>query len=296
VRDCGNCGYLLAPDWTDCKRCGAEAPRVEPAAPAARWMGGTTIGGDASGTAPTIASPAIRDGFDPRYSAPARIGFGDPTTPSYAPPWPRDPWSSGTRSVAKKSPFSTSLGRALLVVLLTLGGFAGWKYMQAVRNAPPEEVAAFLDGEGDTYTPVGLGYSVRMPFAPTVSTQTETVYGATVTISMAVIEREDWELGVGVFDLPVQVPDAQADSVLREAVSGGTAEISGTLEEQASTTHQGLPAVDAQLKADDGHPVHVRVVASGSRIYLVMAHSITATDDIFDELVASFDLASSTSA
>ncbi|MGQ0825645.1 MAG: hypothetical protein ACT4OX_11595 [Actinomycetota bacterium] len=323
---CDNCGYLVPADWEECKRCHAavtagvlapvtatpSAPAATPsAAPAAPWL--RPPGPSAPSAAPPppsrpspsappeIATPGghvAPSGFDPRYAAPARIGLpgapGGPTPSGLgaASPYERVPtassqWSTPVTPVKRSS---GSLKKLLCVGLLCLGAFVGWEYVGAWRNAVPAEVEEYVDGGGVEYAPAGMGYSVRLPETPTETSDTQSAYGMSVTINAAIIERDQWEAGVAVTDLPVVVPDDQAEAVMREAIAGGTSAMAGEFESAEVTTHSGLPAMDATLDGPDGHPVRVLVVMSGSRLYILMAHAVQGTEKIFDELVESFSI------
>jgi hypothetical protein len=163
-----------------------------------------------------------------------------------------------------------------------------------VRNwlyQPPAEVQAFIDGEGVEYAPAGAGYTIRLPGTPEEVSTTQNVMGRAVTMHGAVIERDEWEAGVVVIDLPAAVPAADTEAVMRGAISGGNSSISGAIKDQEVTTHEGFPALDVEIEPPDGHPFLARLTIANNRLYMVMAHSVRAADAMFDELVASFHLA-----
>jgi hypothetical protein len=290
VRECKNCGYLLAAGWTECKRCGAPAsapaPTVAAPPPVAAQWGGPTV--NASTPTPTLTPPAD-SGFDPRYAAPARIGY-----PGSVSPMPASGWVAPPPSVKPVKTKGRGLFRFVAFAAAGIAAVVGFNAVQTWRTAPPAEVKSYLHGDGVTYSPRGLGFSVRLPEQPQETTQTETVSGASVTIHMATIEKSNWEVALGVVELPIVVPEADADAVLRGSIAGVTTVpgMAGTIEEQTSTTFQGHHAVDATLKADDGHPVEIKTVAVGSRLYILAAHSVRATSDLIDEMADSFTLES----
>jgi hypothetical protein len=293
VQKCDKCGYLIPPAWEECRRCSAavDAPAPVPAttAVAPPWSPNAA----APPAAPPIASPPA-SGYDERYASTARIGLpGAPTSNGAGPfnPYERVPaassqWSSGT--TVKRAP--SSLKKIAALTLMLVGGFMGWKYVQAWRNSVPEEVKEYVDGGGVEYAPPGLGYSVRLPEQPVEDAQTRDVNGMTVTVHIACNQKDRWEACAGVTQLPVALDDAQAESAMRAAVSAGNAAAQGEIASTELTTHAGMPAMEAELEAPDGYPARVLVVLSGSRMFMLVAHSAQGTDQIYDEMVESLQI------
>jgi hypothetical protein len=172
-----------------------------------------------------------------------------------------------------------------LVVAVVLGG---WRVVEARLHAPPPEVKAFIHGGGEAYMPLGQGFTARLPARPTDSVQTVTVNGTVVTMHLALIQEQDWEAGIVTIDLPAPLPPGQVERAMRSAFASGNSAVSGRLEKQDPVSHEGWPAMDAEIIPPDGHPLLTRIVVVKQRVYVLLAHSVNGTNRFFDELVDSF--------
>jgi hypothetical protein len=237
---------------------------------------------------PTASPPA--GAYDASYNAPTKLGT--PIGPGgYVPPasfGSEDGASKWTAPAATKSPARSPWLRVLAVAVVLVVGFAGVRFVQERLNTPPAAVRAFIDGEGVTYSSPN-GYSIRLPQQPTVSTQSDPTNGT--TFELALIEEENWEAVLAVAVLPAAIPATDAQQLMEVAAAGGNAAISGEIERQEATTHEGHPALDVEFEPPDGYPMHARVVVVGSRVYMVAAHAVNGTDDFFDALVESLHVA-----
>lgn len=235
-------------------------------------------------------------GFDPRYSAPTRIGFDDPapapTTPSSGlhagrawEPTPLTPVARRAR--ASRAPAMLSV---LVLVGLGAGGFFGWRVLWAGPE-PPAAVRAYLDGGGTTYEPFNLGYAVRLPATPVESSESFTVEGVMLTMQMALIEDDEYEVGVAAMDLGFVVPSEMLDQVFQMSVAGAVSAEPGTeLRGQTRTEFDGRPAVDVDLEAPDGYDARAMIIVDGSRVYGLFSHATAANDALFQALRDSLEL------
>jgi hypothetical protein len=312
VRNCERCGYLLPEVWDTCRKCGAPvatgggvtagvAPAATGAGAAASWARPPVAPGPpaAAPPAPVGRAAGAVGAADLRYAAPVRLGFGDgdgdagagtaagvagrddPRPGGWGPP----PVVAAPRPGASRAP--AKLVSLLLVAGLAAGGWFGWKL---VRPQPrmAAETKAFVDGAGIDYEPFGMGYSVRLPRQPVATSQTVGAGGMTVTLNVALIEEEEWEVGVAVADLGFEVTPDMVDQVFAQGIEGAAAETGGEVVGEERITFAGRPAVDAEFEAPDGYPARALIVIDGNRLYMVLAHAAAGTEAIYDEMVDSF--------
>jgi hypothetical protein len=307
VRACHNCGYLVPDAWDTCKRChaalkervaaGAGVRRATPYSdPGTRPAGAAAPAGalpkPGPPPLPTLPAPS-RPGpaFDPGYAAPARLGIPDPNAEAFTPPSvTTDPngtsWSPPAPPVrAGRTTVAVRVLAGVVVALLALGG---WQLVQSKRHQPPAAVAAYNRGSGATYAPAGLGFTARLPAMPTETTRSAMVNGATVTMHAALVSSDQWEAGIVVIDLPAPLPAQGRDTAMREAFAQGSDAVTGRLGGPKTTTHEGWPAMDAEITPPDGHPLLARIIVVNRRAYMLMAHSVEGTHGFFDTLVDSF--------
>jgi hypothetical protein len=306
VRACHNCGYLVPDSWDTCKRC--HAALKERVAAGAGMRRATPYSDPGTRPAPVAAPVGLAPkppppplptqdrgssaaAFDAGYSAPARLGVPDPDTNTFAPP-PSSADPNGAHWSPPAPPARTShttlavrVLAAIVVVLIALGG---WQFLQSKRHAPPAEVAAYNRGRGPRYAPLGQGFTARLPAIPTETTQTATVNGATVAMHIAIVRSDQWEAGIVTIDLPAPLPAQGQDAAMRDAFAQGSDSVSGRVDGQKTTTHEGWPAMDAEITPPDGHPLLARIIVVNSRAYMLMAHSVDGTRGFFDTLVDSF--------
>jgi hypothetical protein len=298
VRACHSCGYLVPETWEACKRCHVALMERIPvlAATVASPVAAPPARGEPAKLPPLptrVAPPLptaapISGAYDPSFNAPASLigpigpgGYEPPaeftSEPADAPLWAPLPATS-----TRRSPFVLVLIAALALAL----GFGGWKYLQTKLNAPPRAVQAFLDGGGVAYGPPGGGYTIRLPETPEVTSHDANG----VHLDVAVIEKDQWEAGLAVITSAQPITDADAQWMMESAAASSNSAISGKVEGKQVTTHDGHPALDVTIDAPDGHPMHARLVTSGNRMYVVLAHSVHGTEAFFDELVSSFHI------
>jgi hypothetical protein len=287
VRECPQCSYLLAPDWTTCRRCGASTPAaaaprpatVAPppdamAAPATQWGAGVT----------TAAPPGAT--YDPRYATPVRTGFD---APGGTGEWSLPMSTTPVRPTRKgRVPV-----RAAIVVFIAILLFGGFKYYSAWKHSPPKELAGYVDGKGVDYAPDGLGFSIRLPEDPEESSMVQTVEGFDVTAYTAIAEGEQWEVVVGAVVVPFDVEGMLTEQDLESMADGAIAsmaDLGGTVKDSKTTTLDGHPALEMSLEASDGNPFEMKLVMVGDTLYLYGAHATRGTDQIMDAMNESFEL------
>jgi hypothetical protein len=286
VRECSQCSYLLPPSWTACKRCGAPAlsaaapPPVAPPpgpapAPAAPW-----------GAQPVTTAAPPGPAYDPRYAAPARVGFD---APSGSVGWSQSPstWSAPVKT--KDNRWARPVAAVLAFVLVGIG----YGYWSTFRDAPPKELSAYANGGGITYEPPGAGYSIRLPGTPDESDMSQTVDGIDLQVNAAIVDGRQWEAVVADYTLPGDVEAAVTDVNMREIVEeelGNNPMLDGEIEDMTTTTLEGHPAIEVRLEMSDDHPFLIKVVFVADKMYMFGAHAVKGTEKVFEEMNESFEL------
>jgi hypothetical protein len=297
VRQCEQCGYLLPEAWETCKRCGTAVTRTA-SVPAVRSADRVPVGEASATPAPPAAwagpSPvrAIGDGFDPRYSAPVRVGFPGDGAPTVADRPDVGGWQPPPiRPPARANPLRPAIVAIAVVAVIVAGGWFAWQRLRA-EPALPAEAVSYIEGAGVAYEPFNQGYRVRLPRAPLETTGTVDQGGVSVTYSEAYVEHEGrYEIHTGAADLPIVVPAEVVNELLSDAATSAVAAALGSeLLEQEHTQFAGRPALDAKLEAPDGHPARVLVVLDGSHIVAVFTHATSRNDDLFEAVTASLEL------
>jgi hypothetical protein len=273
VRECPECSYVLAPDWTVCERCGAAAPTA--AAPRRPVAVGVAPHSPAEPATQWGASPAPTEGIDFETMS-AELGWSPPDT---------------SAQVRAKGRSWKRIAIGVFVVVLTVYGFNAW---QKMRSAPSKDLSGYVDGDGIEYAPDGLGYSIRLPQEPDARSATQTFEDVDVATHIATVEGDNWELFVGALTLPFSIEDEVTSDVLRDAVQSDVRTqpmfAGSTVERMTETTYDGHPAIEVQLEAPDNNPVAMKYVMAGDSIYMFGVHAARGTDKVFAEMNESFEL------
>ena len=289
MRKCDACGYLIFGDHDACNHCGAALvpATVGAAAPAATAA--------SAATAPA-ASPPTRPG--PASGLPAPQPLWTPRAPIAPPPGPVAPagpvgppvfdqWRPPVISTPPAKPKRSKGLPALALVVLVAFGAIG--YMVKSRgSAVPAGTSAFVAGHGVDYSPADGSYTTSFPEQPVVQSSPVTVGDYSMTISMASVSKNDYEMATASMQLPARVPADRVDELLDDSLKGGIDEANGTLVSKQYITRGGLPAIDAKLKAPDGYSAHVLVLLGGDKLYVLLVHAKTGTDRLYRALDASF--------
>jgi hypothetical protein len=284
MRKCGACGYLLFGDGDTCTHCGA----VLAAVPA----GAAAFGSPPA--APPVPPPAPRFPAAPPppvAPAPAPRQFGGPppsaapTPPAGAPVWHAAPPLTVTPAPAS----STRVGRiaVAVVILLVIAGIGG-AILQRSKSVPPG-TSAFIDGHGIDYTSADRTYSAQLPQQPKVAQQAVNVGGYTGTMSLSLVQTNDYELGTASLPLPIEVPAARLNAALDDAMTQGLGTVSdGRGLHTRHFMRGGYPAAEVSFKAKDGYGAHALVMVGGNTIFLMFSHAKAGADTLFHALDKSF--------
>jgi hypothetical protein len=273
VRKCDSCGYLLFGDGESCNHCGATVGAAS--APAS-----ASLSRPAASAATQVRPPEVR--------SPVALPIAPPPPRSFdAPP---TPWQQTTVPVTVAPPTKSSGPRAAAVfaiaAVLVLGGIA--VYLRGQASALPSGTSDFVAGRGVTYVPPDNAFTVQLPQDPEVSSQPVTVGSVTMSIQEALVQTDDYELGVASMSLPVPVPKSRVDATLQGALDNGVSSVDGDIASKERITRGGLPALDATFKAKDGYSAHLLVIIDSWYVYMLIVHSKAGTERLFHALDTSF--------
>ncbi len=254
MRKCPDCGYLIFGDGDACKHCGAALP-----VPVAASTG-----------VPPVLPPFTRDGSPPSPPPVAR-DYWIPPEPVAAPP-------AGT-----KSP------RALVALICVVSMALGWVAIGRVldNDALPEGTGEFVAGRGVLYSSPDRTFAARFPEAPTVERRPLSTPTASVTINLAQVQTDDYELVAASMVLPVSVPSGQVDTVLRDILREGARAQGATISSEEKVTRYGATGIEVHAKVSDGYPARLMVLISRNHVFLIGAHSKHGTERLYDALVGS---------
>jgi hypothetical protein len=174
-----------------------------------------------------------------------------------------------------------------LVAFLALGGI-GLYLRGKAATAVPAGTSDFVAGRGVSYAPADNAFTVRLPADPEVTTQPVTVGSVSMMLQTALVETDDYELGAASMTLPVAVPDSRVDDTLESSLDNGVSSVDGDLVSKKRITRGGLPALDAIFKAKDGYSAHIMVILDTRYVYMLIVHSKSGTERLFNALNTSF--------
>ena len=252
MRKCPSCGYLLLGDGDSCTHCGAALQAV-------------------SAAAPPVAVPVA-------------------TAPAWAPPPPPPPpappltesWQPTIVTPPSAPPRSTRLGIAVLAVVVAVAAVLGVMHFHS--DPLPQGTSAFVAGNGVSYTAPDGAYQIQLPQTPVVGSTTMTLDSQYATAYSAIVSGHDYEAVAVSVELPNTITSDRVDAALDAMVTSNIDGVHGKLIEKSPITRDNLPAMEAHLKAPDGYPMQLLVVASGSTLIVLGVHAKTGTARLFKAL------------
>jgi hypothetical protein len=255
MRKCPDCGYLVFGDGDACKHCGAPLP-----APVAAAVG-----------VPPVLPPFTRDGA-PASPPPVTREYWTPPDPVAPPP-----------AASNKSP------RALVAIICVVAMALGWVTIGNLLNKDslPSGTSDFVSGHGVAYSSPDHTFDARFPKAPTVERRPLSTPTASVTINLAQVQTDDYELVAASMVLPVSVPSAQVDTVLHDILRAGAESQGATISSEEKVTHYGATGIEVHAQVRDGYPARLMVLISRNHVYLLGAHAKHGTERLYDALVSS---------
>jgi hypothetical protein len=282
VRKCQSCGYLILGEVDSCQNCGTE-------------LGTASVGAfTAAAAASTSAAPASPP--SPPWMAaapPPAYGMTPPSVPS-APEMPQPQAEMFGATSWAPAPVITMKRRgnpraAIAVVMVMFLACAAIGYtVLAHRNALPAGTSDFVAGKGVTYSPDDSAYTAQFPEQPETDSVSRKVGPINLSVNLAMVTKSDYELGIGELQLPGIVPNSKIDDMLKSAVQEGMNEAQGTVQSEQRIQIEGLPALEARVKGPDGYSVRVLAVVGVHHMFILIVHSKSATDRLYDALKTSF--------
>ncbi len=177
---------------------------------------------------------------------------------------------------------ATRLGVAVLAIVVAVGAYLGVMHF---RSDPlPVGTSDFAAGGGVTFTAADGSFQVLLPKAPEVEQRSEVVDNVTATIYAAAVSTNDYVIGAVSIDFPSSVQPERVNDLLNAALTGGVSGVNGKLVRKSLLTHDTLPAIEGRFDAPDGYRADVLVMASGSRLIMLLVHSKTGTDRLYKAL------------
>jgi hypothetical protein len=177
------------------------------------------------------------------------------------------------------------------VIIALVIGAAGINYLN--KDKLPSGTSDFARGNGIPYSAPDHSYTAQFPAAPEESSQQVPAGGYVLTMYMALNSTDSYEIGIAEAALPVSIPAYRTSDALDSGLNNAADGMKGKIESKAETTVDGFPAADAHAKAGDGYAVRMLGIITPHHIYVLMVHSKTGSDRLFEALKSSFVMAES---
>ena len=124
-----------------------------------------------------------------------------------------------------------------------------------------------------------------LPQAPEVEQRSEVVDNVTATIYAAAASTNDYEIAAVEHRVPERARTrARERRCWTRRSTGGVSGVNGKLVRKSLLTHDTLPAIEGRFDAPDGYRADVLIVASGSRLIMLLVHAKTGTDRLYKAL------------
>jgi hypothetical protein len=289
VRKCPKCGYILLGAVDHCTNCGAALTAASVGASPA-----TATPGAAPPAAPPFVAPPSPFGPPPAPpspygAAPAPAPYANTPNPCAPIAWAPAPTPFDVKATPGRSP-ALRIAIAVLVALLVAGG--GAKFLQH-NDALPSGTSDFAKGNGIPYVAPDHSYTAQFPMSPAESSAQVPAGGYVLTMYMALDSNVNYEVGIAEAALPVAIPQGRVSDALDAGLQNAADGMKGSIKSKGTTTVDGFPAVEAHAKAGDGYQVRMLAIVTSHHIYILMVHSKTGADKLFDALKASFVMSES---
>jgi hypothetical protein len=281
MRKCPDCGYLVFGDGDACKHCGAP---LSPAAAAPPYVAQplppvlVTSGAPPQPplSVPPVLPPFYREGASAAPPAQEPIGreYWTPPTPVVVP--------------SKRAGTPRSLIALISIVSMVLGFVAVNHVFN--RNALPSGTSDFVAGRGIPYSSPDHTFDARFPMAPTVQQKPYSTPSGTVTMNLAQVQTDDYELVAASMVLPVSVSGERVDAVLHNILMEGANAQGAKIATETPITRYGATGLEVRAKVKDGYDARLVVLVSGSHVYFLGAHAKRGTVRLYDALMGSLVL------
>jgi hypothetical protein len=200
---------------------------------------------------------------------------------AYTPSVPQEPpvWEVPDGFVPFGPPPSrpTGLRNVAIILVVALVGALGWLGYRAVSHHTSTPTAAAqppVPAATVTYTSTTAHFTVRLPATPQIITQTTTVNGYTLKMSLASDEAHEQVAG-GVAFTP-DLPSTAVPVMLRSVISGMDARTG--VSDVVDGTYEGHPSVTATADTPNGPLRVLAFTYSPSRLYILVAGSAASLE------------------
>ena len=249
------------------------------------------VAADAPADAPTEAGPVPTGG--PRFvgSAPIPPSGGRWHRRPHHRPAPGGPLGAFQPAWSLPEPSRARRLRPLLVPLVVLAVLAVAAYIAyphvrtfvRARSAQAD-LRSYVDGHGVVYTPVGQGYSVRLPGVPVHRDQQVTASDGkrSMLVRRSIVAGADYQIVIR-----VDAPGMKLPSVLSAALQDPFLAGSDAPAIVHKTVIAGETAYEGQVHARHVLPFEVAVLTHGDRLYVIRIEARTV-GPVFDAVAKSF--------
>ena len=223
---------------------------------------------------PPVPPPFVREGV----AAPAPEPIGG------------EYWTPPTPVVTAKRTSSTP--RSLIVLISVMSMALGFVAVNHVfnRNALPSGTSDFVAGRGVPYSSPDHTFDARFPTTPTVEQKPFQTASGTVTMNLAQVQADDYELVAASLVLPVSVSGDRVDAVLHNILMEGANAQGAKISSETRITRYGATGLEVRAKVKDGYEARMVVLVSGSHVYFLGAHAKRGTVRLYDALMGSLVL------
>ncbi len=193
---------------------------------------------------------------------------GHPGYPGY-PAAAASPWGAPPPPVPPRSRAGWLVAAVAALVVIGVGATAA-VLLTGRRTSSPSAPSK------PAFTDPGGHFSLAFPVTPISSSQTQTVQGTPITITLwqASVSSTDGYMA-GYVAYPQSVDTSSPYTNLAGAVQGAVTGTGGTLVSQSQGTYQGFPSVDALISASNEY-VEYRVILDGHSLFEV---GVVSADD-----------------
>ena len=254
--------------------------------------------------APGVVAGLVEDPPAPAEAGPVRAGgprfVGPPPIPapggrwrrhSHQGPTPGGPlgafqpaWSLPEPSRARR--LRPLLVPAVVLVVLGVAAYVAYPHVRTFVRArsAQADLRSYVNGHGIAYTPVGQGYSVRLPGVPVHRDQQVTASDGkrSMLVRRSIVAGADYQIVIRVDGQGVKLPRALAAALQDPFLSGSNAPAI-----VHKTVIAGETAYEGQVRARHVLPFEVAVLVHGGRLYVIRIEARTV-GTVFDAVAKSF--------
>jgi hypothetical protein len=198
----------------------------------------------------------------------------------------RSSWSLPAPSRARRvRPFVIPV---LVLVILGISAYVAYPHLRTwVRaRSVPSDLRSYVKGHGIVYTPVGQGYSVRLPGVPVHRDNQVTSSDG----KRSMLVRRSITAGTG-YQIVIRVDELGSGAIPRSGLQGALQDPFLAGSDAPAIVHKtviaGETAYAGEVHARNVLPFYVGVVMHGGRLYVIRVES-RSVETVFDAVARSF--------